>query len=121
MFGDNMQLRQFQVKTLSKIAEGKDVFVCVPTASGKSLCYELYPLVHHNIRGKLPEMQTVVLIVQPLVALMREQVRKLNERGLKAIYIGEDKVDMEKVKAGYYNYIFTAPESVIRDDLQDVR
>ena len=51
MFGDNMQLRQFQVKTLSKIAEGKDVFVCVPTASGKSLCYELYPLVHHHIWG----------------------------------------------------------------------
>ena len=51
--------------------DGRDVFVMLPTGSGKSLCYTALPSVFDILRGKDGH---IVIVVSPLVALMKDQV-----------------------------------------------
>ena len=52
---------------------GKDVFVMLPTGSGKSLCYSALPILFDKIEHRSGH---IVLVVSPLVALMKDQVNK---------------------------------------------
>ena len=52
---------------------GKDVFVMLPTGSGKSLCYSALPILFDKIKHRSGH---IVLVVSPLVALMKDQVNK---------------------------------------------
>ena len=63
------------------IYEGKDVFLWLPTGFGKSICYEILPFVFDV---KLARMDSVVIVVSPLVSLMTDQTRSLRSRGVKA-------------------------------------
>ena len=54
--------------------DGRDVFVCLPTRSGKFLCYWILPGVLDRLRGP----DSIVVVVSPLKALLREQVEALN-------------------------------------------
>src|ERR1700722_13167355 len=66
--------RPGQEDVLAATLEGKDVLAVMPTGSGKSLCFQLPPIV----RGGL------TLVVSPLIALMRDQVAQLRELGVSA-------------------------------------
>ena len=61
--------RPGQEEILAAILSGEDVVAVMPTGSGKSLCFQLPPLV----RGGL------TLVVSPLIALMRDQVAQMRE------------------------------------------
>ena len=68
----------------------KDVFVCIPTGSGKSLCYCCLPKVFDILRGSNSvETQSVFIVVSPLVAPMKDQVRKMTEKNVRAVYEGD--------------------------------
>ena len=64
-----------------------DVFLSLPTGSGKSNCYSLLPGVLDEVR-RLPNV-FVAIVVSPLVALMRDQVIAMTERNVHAVYIGD--------------------------------
>lgn len=108
----DIKLRDFQKNVIINYLNNQDVFCCVPTGHGKSLCYELAPFVFEAKNKGMPSEITknIVLIIQPLVALMKEQVGKLNEKGYKSIYLGENDTDIEGIKNGEYNFLFAAPE-----------
>lgn len=55
-------LRQHQLSAIKSFLEGKDVFVNMPTGSGKSICYALLPWAFD------------LIVVSPLKALMKDQV-----------------------------------------------
>ena len=76
-FGLSEGLRQFQKQVLAALLEKKDVFLSVKTGSGKSLCYQGFPLAREDTmrQGGVVEHQTIVLIISPLNAIMEEQVR----------------------------------------------
>ena len=71
------ELKPKQKEVLEKFVGGKDIFVSLPTGSGKSLCYWILPLVYNHLQET---SNSIVLVVSPLVALMRDQVSSLQER-----------------------------------------
>ena len=88
------------------VAEGKDVLLVMPTGAGKSLCYQLPGLAR---RG-------ATLVVSPLIALMEDQVAKLQALGLRAerVHSGRDRGLSRQALAAYVDgrldFLFVAPE-----------
>ena len=80
------ELRPKQELVVKRFLQGRDVFVSLPTGSGKSLCYCLLPAVFNELRKV---RNSVVVIVSPLIALMKDQVRAMTARNVAAVYAGE--------------------------------
>ena len=66
--------RPGQEEIVSAVADGHDVLAIMPTGGGKSLCYQLPALMREG----------VTVVISPLIALMRDQVRALREAGVAA-------------------------------------
>ena len=67
-------LRDGQKPVVGAMLEGRDVVAIMPTGGGKSLCYQLPALVSGGL----------TLVISPLIALMRDQVRALQLAGVEA-------------------------------------
>ena len=98
--------RPHQEEVCQAVVAGADVLLVMPTGAGKSLCYQLPGLA----RGG------TTLVVSPLIALMEDQVAKLQELGLKAERIhsgrprGESRAVCYEYLAGRLDFLFIAPE-----------
>lgn len=98
--------RQGQETVCCSVVEGRDVMLVMPTGSGKSLCYQLPAIV----RGGAG------LVISPLIALMEDQVSKLNEKGLRAdrIHSGRNREASRAAAVAYregmLQFLFIAPE-----------
>ena len=79
------QLTSNQTKVLQSFLSGSDVFVSLPTGSRKSLCYWVLPGTFNLLRKT---DTSIVLVVSPLIALMKDQVELLKVKGMKAVYRG---------------------------------
>ena len=62
-----------QLQVVEAFVKGHDVFGVLPTGFGKSLCYACLPLVFDKLLQK-PQGSSIVLVVSPLVAIMKDQV-----------------------------------------------
>lgn len=103
------ELRPMQSAAIAAGVEGRDCLTVLPTGGGKSLCYQVPPLV----TGK------ATIVVSPLIALMRDQVRGLELNGYPAAAIHSG-IDHEEAKdilrqlvKGEINLVFAAPERVV--------
>jgi DNA topoisomerase-3 len=98
--------RPHQRAVCEAAAAGEDVLLVMPTGAGKSLCYQLPGLA----RGG------TTLVVSPLIALMEDQVARLQSLGLRAerIHSGRSRPESRQVCADYVagalDYLFIAPE-----------
>ena len=102
---------------------GYDTFCVSGTGSEKSLTYILWPLLYdfekYGKSIKLEQLESIIIIIQPLKSLMRDQVEKLKKHGLRATYVGEDH-DYEGMTAQSYNYIIASPESASTSEFRDM-
>jgi ATP-dependent DNA helicase RecQ len=100
------QFRPGQRDVIENVLGGRDVLCVMPTGGGKSLCYQLPALL-------LPGL---TLVVSPLIALMKDQVDALVERGLRATLLNstldpaEQYARLAEVEAGRYDLLYVAPE-----------
>ncbi len=98
--------RPYQEAVCRAVVEGRDALLVMPTGAGKSLCYQLPGLA----RGG------TTLVVSPLIALMEDQVAKMQALGLAAerIHSGRERAASRQVcldyLAGKLDFLFIAPE-----------
>ena len=68
-------LKEEQRKVLCSFVGGEKVFAVLPTGYSKSLCYQCLPLfMFDSLRAN--GVQSVILVISPLVAIIKDQVRK---------------------------------------------
>lgn len=112
-------LKPSQFNALYNFMKGRDVFVNTPTGSGKSLVFQLAPLVERwfscNVSSSLWKNDAIIIVIAPLVALMQDQVNRLNSLGLKAAYVSaeQDEKIMKGIDNGQFTYVFMSPESSV--------
>ena len=106
-------LREKQVETVTAFAQGNDVFVSLPTGSGKSLCFYILPWLFDGWR-KNPEPSCIVIVLSPLLALMETQVSMLNDKGLSSI-AHEDDVSQRLHEVAFQVVMFS-PEALLCSD-----
>ena len=67
-------LKEEQRKVLCSFVGDEDVFAVLPTGYSKSLCYQCLPFIFDSLRTD--GLQSIVLVISPLVAIIKDQVRK---------------------------------------------
>ena len=85
-----------EARAEQKIVGGNGVFVSLPTGYGKSLCYILLPRIFYFVRGA--KNKSIVVVVSPLTALMKDQVSSITEMGLLAAVISDKESTSSTVK-----------------------
>ena len=111
-------LREKQKEIVTAFAKGNDVFVSLPTGSGKSLCFYILPWLFDDLR-KNPKPTSIIIILSPLLALMKTQVSLLNAKGLNSIYVTQDDVEdhvFQRLQEGDYQVVLFSPEALLCSD-----
>ena len=91
-------LKAEQEICIKSIVQRKDVFGILPTGFGKSLIFQLLPRV---LRDLWKVEQATVIVVTPLISIMRDQVKELKEKGMKAFALGDEDDEKDLEDKGY--------------------
>ena len=98
--------RPLQAEIITAVLEGKDVLALLPTGGGKSICFQVPTLAKDGI----------CLVISPLIALIKDQVENLKNKGINAlaIYSGmpflEIKKTLQNAAYGNYKFLYVSPE-----------
>ena len=99
------RFRGHQAAIIEAVLAGRDAVVLMPTGGGKSLCYQVPALIREGAG----------LVVSPLIALMQDQVRALEELGIEAAFLNsslspQEQADViRRLKAGNIQLLYVAP------------
>ena len=114
LFGYN-QFNKGQLESTSAILNDKrDICVTMSTGAGKSLCFQLAPIVERQ-QGII----TSTIVISPLISLMQDQVKSLNDKIENiACFLGsaQDDINVERdALNGKYALIYVTPEKIISE------
>ncbi|BBX67349.1 ATP-dependent DNA helicase RecQ [Mycolicibacterium psychrotolerans] len=109
-------LRDEQLDGMEAVSGGRDVLAVMPTGSGKSAIYQVPAIL----------MPGVTVVVSPLIALQQDQIENLNDTAAPdAVAVnsrqsaGRTERSWEAVRAGEAEYVFLAPEQMLKDEVID--
>jgi ATP-dependent DNA helicase RecQ len=100
--------RPLQEEIIGSIAEGRDTLGLMPTGGGKSITFQVYALSKEGI----------CLVITPLIALMKDQVNRLNSLEIRSMAIhsgmSREEIDiaLENAIYGDYKFLYVSPERV---------
>ena len=103
--------RPGQEAVINAILDGRDILAVMPTGAGKSLCYQVPAMLFSGI----------TLVISPLISLMQDQVKALNEAGVNAAFINSSLSEKElndtfkNAYKGHYKIIYVAPERLMSE------
>ena len=106
--------RPGQEAIVRDILDGRDVLAIMPTGGGKSLCFQLPALLRPG----------VCIVVSPLIALMQDQVRQLQDNGIEATFINSSLDRQEiarrfaKLERGDLKLLYVAPERLLQAEFE---
>ncbi|MDG1729273.1 MAG: RecQ family ATP-dependent DNA helicase [Algibacter sp.] len=106
--------RPEQKAIINAVIDGEDTFVLLPTGGGKSLCFQIPALAKKGI----------CIVISPLIALMKDQVQALNNKGIKAMSItsGISYKDLDTLLDnciyGNYKFLYLSPERLQQELVQ---
>ena len=109
---DAFRLNQLEI--IEEVVANRDVFVLMPTGSGKSICYQIPAIIREGVG----------LVVSPLIALMQDQVEALRQNGVQAEFLNSSlsAQDAERVKSrvlsGKTDLLYVAPERLLTEGFQ---
>ena len=98
--------RASQEEIVQSVLDGKDTLALMPTGGGKSICFQVPALL----------LPGICVVVSPLIALMKDQVENLKERGIEAVAIvsgmGKREVDilLDNCVYGKIKFLYISPE-----------
>lgn len=101
--------RPLQSEIVNSILQGKDTLALLPTGGGKSICYQVPGMVFF-------EEGYLTLVISPLIALMKDQVDHLLQKGIQATFINHTLTDQEttlrlqEISQKKYTFIYISPE-----------
>ena len=106
--------RPGQQEIVEAVTDGKNTLAIMPTGGGKSLCFQLPALVRDG----------VTVVISPLIALMRDQVRALQEAGVEAGALTSGNTEEETdavwraLESGTLKLLYIAPERLASNGAQ---
>lgn len=98
--------RELQLSIIESVCAGKDTLALMPTGGGKSITFQVPALA----------MEGICIVVTPLIALMKDQVENLRNRGIKAaaIYSGMTReeiiITLDNCVYGGFKFLYVSPE-----------
>ena len=103
--------RAGQKSVIDSILAGRDAFAVMPTGAGKSVCYQIPAVL----------LPGITLVVSPLISLMQDQVKALNEAGVPTAFINSSLSEKDynetirRARQGVYKIIYIAPERLVTE------
>ncbi len=104
-----------QEAIINAVLDGEDTFALLPTGGGKSLCFQIPALAKKGI----------CIVISPLIALMKDQVQQLSNKGIKALAITSgisyNELDtlLDNCIYGNYKFLYLSPERLQQELIQD--
>ena len=95
-----------QEEIVNAALDGKDVLAILPTGGGKSVCFQVPAMIREGI----------AIVVTPLIALMKDQVQNLGDRGIKALCVNagmgprEVELTLNNAAFGDFKFLYVSPE-----------
>jgi len=95
-----------QEEIVNAALDGKDVLAILPTGGGKSVCFQVPAMMREGI----------AIVVTPLIALMKDQVQNLGDRGIKALCVNagmgprEVELTLNNAAFGDFKFLYVSPE-----------
>ena len=108
--------RPGQESVIDSILSGKDVCAIMPTGAGKSVCYQIPAML----------LPGITLVISPLISLMQDQVKALNEAGIAAAFINSSLSErafhetVRKTRNGDYKILYVAPERLVTEGFMEL-
>lgn len=113
-------LKKKQLDCIKNVVGGKDTLAILPTAYGKSMIYQMLPLIYKSVSSG--PKHPIVLVVCPLQSLIHNQIAEAEELssylGIKACSL-DTCSDVESMKLNGYNIVFGIPEKWLSSSVKD--
>ncbi len=113
-YWNHTSFRPLQEDIINAVLENEDVFAMLPTGGGKSICFQIPALIKEGI----------CIVVSPLIALMKDQVKSLKDKNIKAMAltsgISYNELDtlLDNCIYGNYKFLYLSPERLQQDIVQ---
>ncbi len=107
--------RPLQREIIDVVMNEQDTFALLPTGGGKSICFQIPAILKEGI----------CIVISPLIALMHDQVRNLQEKGIKAIALtsgiqySELDTLLDNCIYGNYKFLYLSPERLQQDIVKE--
>jgi len=103
--------RHPQEEIINSVLDAKDTFALMPTGGGKSICFQVPAMI----------MPGICVVISPLIALMKDQIQNLQNKGIKAIALTggisqDETIDLlDNCQFGNYKFLYISPERLQSD------
>lgn len=109
-YWNHTSFRPLQEDIITSVLENEDTFALLPTGGGKSVCFQIPALIKDGI----------CIVVSPLIALMKDQVNTLKQKGIKAIALTSGlsykdlDTQLDNCIYGNYKFLYLSPERLLQ-------